>query len=276
LEAIDAYDFEKHGHLAFVAGHDPKATSMNWLPIVLWNLGYPDQARHAWDQALVFSRRINHPLTLAHTFQMGALLSASIDDRNFLRRAVSCMTAIGNEHGFIYVSVVAELFDGWLRAVSGNLAEGISGLQHGLKRLAATGCATSGSYYQSLLSKAYAMAGRVEDGLATLDMALEQVQANGDRYIEAMLHRLKGELLQMQEAAASEIENHFQRALGVARRQKAKSFELRAATSLARLWQEQGKKEEAHKILSDVYGWFTEGFDTPDLKDAKALLEELS
>ena len=131
-------------------------------------------------------------------------------------------------------------------------------------------------HYLVMLAEAYKRAGQLDDGLATIEEGLALMEKTSQRYFDAELHRLKGEFLLAKDGEEAEIETLFERAIDVATRQKAKSLELRATMSLARLWQKQGKKEEARKRLAKIYDWFTEGFDTQDLKDAKALLEELS
>ena len=150
-------------------------------------------------------------------------------------------------------------------------------IREGLEALGATGSEYQLPHLLASQADAARILGRPEEGLGVIDEALAQVERTGERYYEAELHRLKGELvLANTPDAADAAEECFQRALEIAREQSAKSLELRAATSLARLWQSQGKTTEAHVLLSPVYGWFTEGFDTPDLQDAKVLLDELS
>jgi predicted ATPase len=147
----------------------------------------------------------------------------------------------------------------------------------GLAAFQATGMRLQYPHFLALLAEAYGKAGQAEEGLSVLAEALALVEETGERYYGAELYRLKGELLLMQgDEAESEAEASFHKAIEVARRQQAKSWELRATMSLCRLWQRQGKREEARQRLAEVYGWFTEGFDTPDLQEAKALLEELS
>jgi predicted ATPase len=149
-------------------------------------------------------------------------------------------------------------------------------MREGLVAYRATGARSLGHWFHALLAEACGRAGQVETGLRSLEEALEALQTTEDRCYEAEVYRLKGELLLQQSAARQgEAEEHVQQALTVARRQEAKSLELRAATSLARLWQQQGKQAEAHALLAPVYGWFAEGFDTADLLEAKALLAEL-
>ena len=159
----------------------------------------------------------------------------------------------------------------------GQVKEGIAQLSDGLRALQATGAESARPYFLSLLAEAYGIQGEPEEGLAVLTEALTRVDTTGERWYEPELYRLKGALLLQQDSAKQvEAEDCFQQAITVAQNQQAKSLELRAATSLARLWQGQGKRGEARQVLGDVYGWFTEGFDTADLKDAKALLDELA
>ena len=162
-------------------------------------------------------------------------------------------------------------------AAQGQGVEGIAQMRQGLAALRATGTAVGMPRYLAWLAEAYGQVGQVDEGLHLLAEALTIVDTTGERFYEAELHRLHGELLLRQavpEAPAAEA--CFQRALDVARHQQAKSWELRAAMNLARLWQQQGKRDEARALLAEVYDWFTEGFDTADLQDAKALLEELA
>src|SRR5205823_5922441 len=155
--------------------------------------------------------------------------------------------------------------------------EGIMQITQGLMTYRAMGAEVLRPYFLALLAEAHGTMGQPEIGLTVLTEALTLMDTTGERWYESELYRLKGELLLQQNSAnQAEAETCFQQAITVARNQQAKSFELRAATSLARLWQLQGKRQEAHDLLAPVYGWFTEGFDTLDLKDAKALLEELT
>jgi predicted ATPase len=150
-------------------------------------------------------------------------------------------------------------------------------MRRGLVAYRGTGAELHRPYFLSLLAEAYGEAGQPEEGLKVLVEALAMVDTTGERNWEAELHRRKGELLLMQQGQrVGEAEECFWKALDIARRQQAKSLELRAVMSLSRLWQQQGKKEEVRQMLADIYGWFTEGFDTVDLKEAKALLQELA
>jgi len=181
---------------------------------------------------------------------------------------------------------------GWALAVQGQRAEGLAQMRRGLADSRATGAEAELTYYLAFLAEAHGRAGQVEEGLSLLADALAQVGKSGERVHEAELYRLKGELSLQSRVLGPESENPntqhptpstqaeaeacFHKAIEVARKQQAKSLELRAVMSLSRLWQSQGKREEARQLLAELYGWFTEGFDTVDLKEAKALLEELS
>jgi predicted ATPase len=170
----------------------------------------------------------------------------------------------------------ATLLHGWAQAAGGRGAEGLTQIRQGLAAAQALGSARDRPYHLALLAEVSAQGGQPTAGQEALAEALATLATSGVRWWEAELYRLKGALLwQPAMAQPEEVEAYFQRALDVARRQQAKSLELRAAMSLARLWQQQGKRQEAHDLLAPVYGWFTEGFDTADLKDAKALLHEL-
>jgi predicted ATPase len=187
------------------------------------------------------------------------------------------LITIAAEHGFSQQVTEVTPLRGWALAMSGHGEEGLSQLQQGLAAYRATGAARDRPYHLALLAEASAQAGQTTEGLEALAEALATLAQSGVLWWEAELHRLKGELL-LQHAVAQpgEAEACFQQALAVARRQQAQSLELRAAMSLARLWQGQGKRSEAHQLLAAVYGWFTEGFDTADLQEAKALFDELT
>jgi len=170
----------------------------------------------------------------------------------------------------------ATILRGWALAAQGRHEEGIAQIQEGLAAYRATGSAVGRSFLLALLAEAYMEAGRLDDGLNALTEALAAAD-EGEECGEAELHRLKGELLLRQnDLNAAEAQSCFERALAIARKQSAKSWELRATISLARLLDKQGRRDEARAMLAEIYGWFTEGLDTVDLKDAKALLDELS
>jgi predicted ATPase len=180
--------------------------------------------------------------------------------------------SLTKEQGFPYWMAVGSLMRGWALAHQGQAQAGIAQIIQGLGAFQATGGKTARPYFLALLAEAHGTQGELEKGLAVLTEALTLADTTGERWYEPELHRLKGELLLQQSLDhQAEAETCFHHALEIAQTQQAKSFELRTATSLARLWHQQ-----AHDLLASVYGWFSEGFDTADLKDAKALLEELA
>ena len=189
-----------------------------------------------------------------------------------------CRAAIrlATEQGFAFWVALGAILHGWALAHQGQAQDGIAQLRQGLTAYRATGGEIGRPYLLALLAEAYGTIGQPEAGLTVLAEALTVVDKTGARFYEPELYRLKGELLLPQsEDNQAEAATCFQQAMAIALNQQAKSLELRAATSLARLWQRQGKRAEARQVLGDVYGWFTEGFDTADLKDAKALLDAL-
>ena len=184
--------------------------------------------------------------------------------------------ALASEKGFPQFVALGMIMRGWALAVQGQGEEGITQLHQRLAAFRAAGAEISRSRDLALLAEAYGEMGQTEEGLTVLAEALAVADKTGERYWEAEMHRLKGELLLRQASPFEEVEAYFRQAIEIARDQQAKSLELRAATSLSRLWQRQGKRTEAHGLLAPIYGWFTEGFDTTDLQEGKALLDALA
>ena len=194
-----------------------------------------------------------------------------------LKRLRSVLIALSAEHGFTDWLALATILRGWAMAEQGRNEEGIAQIQEGLAAFRATGAELVRPYFLCLLAEACMETGRLDDGLSALTEALAAADEHEDRHYEAEMHRLKGELLLKQDDSnAAEAQSCFQRAIEIARKQSAKSLELRATMSLARLLAKQGRRDEARAMLAEIYDWFTEGFDTADLKDAKALLDELN
>ena len=184
---------------------------------------------------------------------------------------------LATEQGFPFWRAFGLMLHGWALAQQGQAQEGLELIRHGLTAWRATGAEQLRSYFLGLLAEAYGAIGSPAVGLMALTEALTLVDNTGERWYEPEIHRLKGDLLLQQSADHhAEAQACFQQALDLARSLQAKSWELRAATSLARLWQQQGKCAEAYQLLAPVYGWFTEGFDTADLREATALLKELA
>jgi predicted ATPase len=227
--------------------------------------------------ALTLAQQLAHPFSLAFALYWAAVMHHLRREAALSQaRAEAAMAVATDQQLPQYLARVMPL-RGWARAACGPREEGITEIQQGLTARQAMGGARDRPYHLALLAEVYAQGGQTTAGLEALAEALVTLPQSGARWWEAELYRLRGALL-LQHAGVQpgEAEACFQQALAVARRQEAKSLELRAAMSLAHLWQQQGKRHEAHDLLAPVYGWFTEGFDTADLQDVQALLEELT
>jgi predicted ATPase len=242
---------------------------------VLWALGYPDQALETSDEALSLAHELSHPFTLAFAFWgMAQLNQFRREVQATLARAEAAI-ALSNEQGFSLWVEYGTPLRAWTLVMQGNTEEGIAQIRQIMTNKPAVANAQWPIFY-ALLVEAYGAAGQTEEGLDMVTQALALVEKTGFRFYEAELRRLQGELLLKQAAPdRHRAETGLHRALDLARSQHAKSLELRVAMSLSRLWHHQGKKEEAYHLLKEIYGWFTEGFNTPDLQDAEVLLEEL-
>jgi predicted ATPase len=267
------YDPEQHRSLAFHFGQDPGATSLIWSAWALWFLGYPDQALKRSQEAITLARELDHPFTLSFVLGIAGLF-------HHLRREGRAARQLFQAHAptvepFALFEAGTGIQVGWAQTEAGRVEEGIAQMLQGLAGWQAMGARMHLTHYLGMLAEGYVIAGQVEQALSALAKALAFAEETDERYYEAELHRFKGELLLMRGDEA-EAEASLDRAVEVARQQSAKSWELRATTSLSRLWRQQGKREMARRRLAEIYGWFTEGFNTPDLQEAKALLEQLS
>jgi predicted ATPase len=244
---------------------------------VLWLLGYSDQALWWSRDALTLAQQIARPFGMAFALSLAAVFHQFRREERCTQERAEATISIATDQGFPYWMAVGSLMRGWALAQQGQAKEGIEQITQGLMTYRATGAELWRPYFLALLAEAHGTLGEPEEGLTVLTEALTLTETTGGRWCEPELYRLQGELLlQCSSDNQGEAEIGFYHAMTIARSQQAKSFELRAATSLARLWQQQGKRQEAHDLLASVYNWFTEGFDTADLKDAKALLDELA
>jgi len=273
------YDPQQHrSHALFYGGHDPGVCCLSHAAWSLWILGYPDQALQSMREALTLAHALAHPFSLANALRFATTLHQSRREPQAAHERVEACVVLADEQGFAEVLAEATIMRGWALAAQGQGTEGMAQMCQGLAAYRASGTERQRPYYLALLAEGYGSIGQTTEGLSLLAEALALVDKIGEHGWGAELHRLQGELLlaeagerqQVQEAEAC-----FHQALDVARRQQAKSWELRAAMSLSRLWQQQGKRDEARELLAPVYAWFTEGFETVDLQEAKALLEEL-
>jgi TOMM system kinase/cyclase fusion protein len=283
-QAIALYDPQQHRSHAFTyGGHDPGVCCRMYAARTQWLLGYPDQAVQRSHEALSLAQKIAHPFSLAHALCFVAGIHQFRREGQAVQEQAEAAMALSTEQGFASRLAMGLFLRGWALAEQGQGEEGIAQMRQGLAARHAIGEDVDRAYYLTLLAEVYGRLGQIDEGFALLAEALAAVQHTREHWTEAELCRLKGELLLKQAvgvglkpATTDEAEACFHQALEVARRQQARSLELRTATSLSRLWQGQGKRAAAHELLAPIYGWFTEGFDTADLQEAKALLDELS
>jgi predicted ATPase len=243
----------------------------------LWYLGYPDQGVVRIYEAVTLAQQVAHPFSLAYALGIAAVFHQCRREMRAAQERAEAAIRLAKEQGFPYWMGLGSLLRGWALAQQGAAQEGVKQMHQGLIAHCATGAELLRPYFLALLAEAHGIMGQPEAGLTVLTEALALVDTTGERWHEPEMNRLKGILLLQQSSDnQADAETCFQQAIAIAQNQQAKSWELRAATSLARLWQQQGKRQEAHDLLAPVYHWFTEGFDTADLKDAKALLDELA
>jgi predicted ATPase len=261
----------------FIAGEDTWVSCLGFVARVLWMLGYPDQALTRGHELLTYAQELSHPYSLSRALLHAAMLHRLRREWSIAQERTEAALAITTEQGLEQSIGMLTLDRGAVLAAQGQGEAGIAQMHQGLAAIRATGQRLSLSAHLARLAEACGHSGQAEEGLRLLAEALVHVDHAGERYYEAEVYRLKGELLRRQAVPdVPQAEACFQQVLTIARRQQARFWELRAATSLARLWRQQGKRIEAYDLLAPVYGWFTEGFDTADLQDAKALLEELA
>jgi predicted ATPase len=271
------YDPQQHRSLAVLYGHDPGVCCRGVAALTLWLLGYPEQALQQSHEALTLVHELAHPHSLAVALDQSAWLHQFRREWQAVQERADATMTLSTDQGFAQWLAPGTIRRGWALAQRGQREEGIAQMRQGLAALQASNSQRARTYYLALLAEVYGRGNEVEEGLNVLAEARTVVDKTGERYWEAELRRLKGVLLlAVSPANHAEATTCFYHALDIARRQQARSLELRAAMSLAHLWQQQGKRAEARELLAPVYGWFTEGFDTADLQEAKALLEMLA
>lgn len=263
-------------HRAIGAGlsSDPYAMTLAQLAVTLTHLGYIDQGRMRLNEAISEARRLRHALTLPNVLYRGTWIESIIRSAKIQQYADEGL-ALSTEHGFPLFLGWAIASRGWGLVTLGQAREGLALLTQGLTAVRATGAVLSTPRLYTWLAEAHGILGQPVEGLNRLGEAAQIIETTGERHNEAELHRLRGNLLYAM-GDRSAAEESYHQALAVAKRQSAKLWELLSATSLARLWRDQDKGTEARDLLAQVYGWFTEGLDTPVLMQAKALLDELT
>jgi predicted ATPase len=270
------YDAQQHRASVFLYGEDVGVICHSTTAWTLWSLGYPDQGLARSHEAVTLAQQVAHPFSLVLALSAAALFHQMRREERCTQERAEAAHILAKEQGFPFWMAMSSLLRGWALAHQGQGKEGIAQISQSLSAFRATGAEVNQSYFLALLAEAHGTLGEPEAGLTVLTEALTFMDTTGERVWEPELYRLRGELLLQQNSNnEAEAETCFQHAISIAQNQSAKSWELRATTSLARLWQQQGKRQDAHDLLAPVYNWFTEGFDTPDLQDAQALLDAL-
>lgn len=280
---IGDYDPVRHGSIAFLYGQDPKVVCLSQAAWVLWICGFPDQALKRNEEALTLARTLSHPYSLAAALSFGAMVHQLCQDGPAARKCAEAAITLSTEKEFALWKPWGLIMRGWAMTRSGQLAEGILQIREGIADFRATGADVMVPYFLGLLAEALGKTEQAREAMSVLAEARAVIDRGGECWWESELYRVKGELTLMRaEESGSAAENQkaakecFHQALNIATRQSGKSLELRAAMSLGRLARRQGKSAEAHRMLTELYGSFTEGFDTPDLREARLLLEEIS
>jgi predicted ATPase len=261
--AITLYDPERHlPHILGYGGRDARVVCLSYAAWTLWQLGYPDQALLRGNESIALAQGLSHPYSLANAKLFMGFLRQYRREPRAAQETAEAAIVLSAEHGLTDYLAFATSLRGWAMAEQGRKEEGIAQIQEGL---AASRPELLRPQLLCLLAAACMQTGRVDDGLGALTEALAAADEHEVRHHEAEIHRLKGELLLRQgDANAEQAQSCFERAIEIARKQSAKSWELRATMSLARLFAKQGRRDKARAMLADIYGWFTEGFDTAD------------
>jgi class 3 adenylate cyclase/predicted ATPase len=274
-EASRLYDLAEHRTLVVQTGVQPPALTLGHLGLALWCLGYPDQALARSLAGIDGARREEHQPSLSTSLSLAMRALSFLGDDTLLAQLADELAAMGTEQGFPYWRAQARIYQGWITAKGGDLESGLFAIREGLAASRAAGARIWIPRHLALEAQVEALRGHIGAAASILIEAVSKSAERGEHWYEGELHRLRGELL-LKIEEPEEAEKEFARALTVARTQQARMWELRAALSLARLRRDRGRHTEARDLLAPVYGWFTEGFDTPDLKEAKALLGELA
>ncbi len=276
-QAIGLYDPAEHRPLATQFGADPRVAALSFRSLALWVLGYPEGALADSEKALSDAREIGQTASLMFALSLASVTHIHCGNYAAANAQLEEVLTFADEKDALFWKAIGISFQGYLFALTGRAAEAIHIVSSGLAAYRATGTTVWMPLHLSSLAKASADVGQFEDAWRSITEAMSTIEKTKERWMEAESNRLAGEIaLKSPKPDVVKAEVYFERALAIARQQQAKSWELRAAMSMARLWRNQGKPQQARELLTPVYGWFTEGFDTLDLKEAKALLKELA
>ncbi len=279
--ALALYDHDLHSGLSLHYGQDLAVICCSWEALALWLLGYPDQALQFSQEACEQAEQLAHPYSQAYALNWSAMLHLFRREPSAVVDRAQAMVALAKDKAYAMYVSSGTFWEARVKTDKTKLSldgtsDEVARMQEGLRGWLATGAGVFHPYFLALLAEAFALLGQTENALSAVDEGLSVIERTGERYYAAELHRLKGEILLCHGDQLDQAEACLQDAIVIARSQSARSLELRAAMNLANLWRERGKFAEARDLLAAIYAWFTEGFDTPDLKDAKALLDELA
>jgi predicted ATPase len=275
--AIALYDPAEHRPLATRFGQDVRVITLSYQSWALWLLGYPEAALKNSNDALKSAREMGQAATLMLALYFAAMPYTLCGNHATAAAHAQELVALAEEKGSLFWKANGIEMQGGALALTGKAQDAVQTIIFGTAARRATGTTVFMPWYLSCLAIAYAKLGQYDDAWRCIGEAMAMKETSKEKWCEAEVHRIAGEIaMSSPERDVAKAEAYFERALAIARAQQAKSWELRAAMSMARLWREQGRRDEARDLLAPIYGWFTEGFDTLDLKQAKALLDELA
>jgi predicted ATPase len=280
-QGVALHNLQETASLIPLYGQDPGVMCRRYAAWTKWFLGYPDQALELIRETLTLAQEHGHPFTIAGAQAIAVYIHFHRREEAEVRERSEELIALSTEHGFLLWKLAGIMFRAWTLVERGRQEQGLEQIRQCVDAWKASGAYGGDAVYHFLLAEAHLRMRKATEGLAVLEKTLAKVENTGERYMEAEYQRLKGELLLLGGADQSAVEGQFLKAINTARQQSARSLELRATMSLCRLWHSplrgsQEKKEEARQMLAEIYGWFTEGFDTADLKEANALLQMLT
>jgi predicted ATPase len=276
-QALSLYDADEHRPWATRFGQDIRVSILSFRSITLWMLGYPEAALTDVDQVVKGAREIGHAASLIYALAATSVPLLLVGNYASVNAQTDEAVSIAGRVGEVFWKEMGATVQGYVLALTGKASEGVHQITSGIAAFRSMGATVWSPKALSYLAKAYAELGQFDDAWRCSEEAITHMETTKERWWEAEVNRVAGEIALMgPQNDSAKAEAHFERALTIARAQRTKSWELRAAMSLARLWRDQGKTQQARELLAPVYGWFTEGFDTRDLKEAKALLEELT
>ena len=275
-QAVSLYDKDHQRSITYLYGQNPAVTCLNYLALNLWILGYPDQAQEKCAQAISLSEEIAHPYSQSFAQGMAALYHAIRKDTDTALQHAEQAVKLSKEAGFPFMLALGLIIRGWARSFSGKTGMAVKLMRNGIEAMQAIGAELGRPFFLSLLAEGHGNAGLYDEGLNILSTALQTASTNKEHWSNSDLHRVRGELLEMQDEPESEIISSYQQAIDIARVQNAKALELRGLIAMSRYWEKQGQPGKGRDELLGVYQWFTEGFNTEGLKEARILLEENS